>query len=264
MDRELRTTPPFRTIRPRALADVVLTCEHRSSRLPGSIRPTAAERGVLRSHWGFDPGAWAVTRVVSRELDAPAIGGTWSRLLVDLNRAVDDETFARAVAGGLRVSWNSRLAPEARARRAAWVHAVYHAALDRLLAERVALGMRPLLFAIHSFTPELDGARRPFDVGILFDEDETLAVELAVALRASGLDVRYNEPYSGRAGMMYAVERHARHYRLPCLELELNQGLLGRRGAGERLGLLVARGLSRITTRAATSPRHGGRSRPRS
>jgi hypothetical protein len=64
--------------------------------------------------------------------------------------------------------------------------------------------------------------------------------------------------------MMYAVERHARHHRLACLELELNQGLFGRKGASERLGLVVARGLVRITTRAAPSQRRGGRSRRRS
>ncbi len=263
MDRELRATSPYRVIHPHASSGVVLTCEHRANRLPRSIRPTAVERHVLRSHWGFDIGAWALTRVVSRALGAPAIGGTWSRLLVDLNRAVDDPTFAREVAGGVRLSWNSPLAKRALATRATVVHAGYHAALDRLIAARVALGARPVLVAIHTFTPELDGERRPFDAGVLFDEDEALAVRCASALRESGLDVRHNEPYSGRAGMMYAVDRHAWHYRLACLELELNQGLFDRAGAAERLGRAVARALTRITSRAATSS-GDGRSRRRS
>ena len=96
----------------------MLTCEHRANRLPRSIRPTAVERPVLRSHWGFDIGAWALTRVVAHALRAPAIGGTWSRLLVDLNRAVDDPTFTRKVAGGVRLSGNSRLTRQALAERA--------------------------------------------------------------------------------------------------------------------------------------------------
>jgi len=264
MDRELRATPPYRLLNARLHSDLLLTCEHATNRLPRSIRPTAAEREVLGSHWGYDPGAWAVTRFVARALRAPAIAGRWSRLLVDLNRAVDDPTFVREVAGGLRLAWSGRAGRRSRIARAVALHAGYHAALDRLLAERVARGVRPLLVAIHTFTPQLDGAHRPFDAGVLYDGERGLAVRCASALRRAGLSVRYNEPYSGRDGMMYAVDRHARHYGLACLELELNQGLFERADAAQRVGRAVARALERIKSGRATTRRPSGRSRPRS
>jgi len=240
MDRRSRPRLPYHGIRLRSTRGVVLTCEHASNRLPPSIRPDASERVVLRTHWGYDIGGWAVTRAVARILDAPAIGGRWSRLLADLNRRVDDPTFVREIAGGIRLSWNADLRRAERIARALTIHAAYHAALDRLLAARVAVGVRPVLLAIHTFTPELDGERRPFDAGVLYDADRGPAIRCATVLRAAGLLVRYNEPYSGRAGMMYSVDRHGRHYGLPCLELELNQRLFDRAGAAQRLGRIIA------------------------
>ena len=259
---ELRETPPYRVLQARAIAPVLLTCEHATNRMPCSIRPTAAERRVLASHWGFDIGAWPVTRIAASALGAPAVAGRWSRLLVDLNRAVDDPTFARETADGVRLHWNARRGRADLRTRATAVHAGFHGALDRLIAARVAVGVPPLLVAIHTFTPELDGERRPFDAGVLYDADRELARGCARALRDAGLSVRYNEPYSGRAGMMYSVDRHAHAHGLACLELELNQGLFVRPGAAGRLGRVVARALGRITSRGE-SPLPG-RSRPRS
>ena len=37
------------------------------------------------------------------------------------------------------------------------------------------------IFAVHSFTPEYEGSRRHFEVGILFDKGEALAIQLADA-----------------------------------------------------------------------------------
>ena len=60
--------------------------------------------------------------------------------------------------------------------------------------------------------------------------------QLGRSLRRAGLSVRYNQPYSGMAGMMYAVDRHGSHHRLPCLELEIRQDLLLERSNIARIG----------------------------
>ena len=215
----------FELLRPRSLSSLVLTCEHARNRLPPGCSPDALERAILRSHWGFDLGAWQVVRALSRELGASAIGGRWSRLWVDLNRRVDDGTLIRERVDGRLLSWNARLRPTERERRVLRDHAPYHEALDRLLIRRLVRGRRPLLLAVHTFTPRLDGRTRAFDAGVLYEREGRLARALHGELRRSGLRVRYNEPYSGMAGMMYSVDRHGKHHGLPCLELELNQAL---------------------------------------
>src|SRR5262245_54234884 len=86
----------FRLIGPRSLSPIVITCEHASRRLPAGLAPRApAERRVLGSHWGWDIGAWAVTRRLAASLRASAVGGAVSRLVVDLNRSAGDPSLVR-------------------------------------------------------------------------------------------------------------------------------------------------------------------------
>jgi predicted N-formylglutamate amidohydrolase len=58
-----------------------------------------------------------------------------------------------------------------------------------------------LHFSSHTFDPALDPANRTFDVGVLYDPahafEAELAEQLLFQLRAAGLAVRANQPYSG-------------------------------------------------------------------
>src|SRR5262245_66610954 len=105
-----------RTLNTRSLSPLVLTCEHASRELPRGLRPrNRVERGILSSHWGWDIGAWSLTRRLARRLDAGAVGGGWSRLVVDLNRRIGDPTLVRCHAEGR--SEARRVGQEGRAAR---------------------------------------------------------------------------------------------------------------------------------------------------
>ena len=238
--------PPFITLSPRVLSPIVLLCEHATRRLPFSNGVGRAQREVLGTHWGWDIGAWELTRVLARLLRAPAIGGRWSRLLIDLNRRIDDPTLLRDHTETVDLPWNERLSPEDVERRILRYHAPYHEEVDRLILRHLVRGVRPLLLAIHSFTDDYQGRKRQFEAGVLYEHHRSVAHRLGRNLRAAGLSVRYNQPYSGMAGMMYAVDRHGSHHRLPCLELEVNQGLFRKKTAAARLGRIVARALGPI------------------
>ncbi len=239
------TVRPYLSLRPRARAGVLLTCEHATNRLPRGIAASRPEREILASHWGWDIGAWDLTRELSRRLGATAVGGRWSRLLIDLNRAVSEPTLVRQVAGGVALAWNRRLGPAEVERRVLTHHAPYHAEVERRIVSHLVRGARPLILAIHSFAPELSGERRRFEIGVLFGRHSRLARVLGRGLADTGLRVRYNEPYSGLRGMMYSAETHGTRHDLPCLELEVNQGLFEERTAAARLGRAIARVLSR-------------------
>jgi predicted N-formylglutamate amidohydrolase len=239
---------PFKSVsiaRPRT--PLVLTCEHASNRLPpGCGARTAAERALLDTHWAWDIGAWDVARRLAGRLGAAAVGGGVSRLIVDLNRPAVDPTLVRREAGWVKLSWNARVAPINIERRMLEWHLPYHDAVDRAILRLVVHGVRPLLLAVHSFTPVYEGRRREFDLGVLFDRSRVHAELLLRGLRREGFVVRENEPYSGLAGMMYAIHRHGTHHDLPCLELEMNQALFRRRGAAARLAPKIARALAPV------------------
>ena len=241
-------TRPFIRLTPNRLEPFVLTCEHARGQLPKGVRANAAERSVLRSHFGSDIGAWELTREAASRLGTGATGGRWSRLWIDLNRGAGDPMLVRAEAEGQRLGWNQCIGAPEIARRYREVHTPYHNEIDREIVHRLTHGVRPVLLAIHTFTPVWNGRPRRFDAGVLYDENRREATQLVAALREAGLEVRYNQPYSGKRGLMYSIDRHGRQHRLPCLELEINQALFARRGTAARLGRVVAGGLHEIET----------------
>lgn len=242
-----RRPRPYMTLRAAIGTPLLLTCEHATQALPPGVRARPpGEREILASHWGWDIGAWQLTRELATGLQAGAVGFRWSRLWIDVNRRADDPTLIRRAAGGLELSWNRRLPAREVERRVLEAHAPYHEEVDRQILRRVVRGARPLLLAVHSFTPQHDGRRRDFDAGVLYEHHGPLAYRLGRALRQSGLEVRYNQPYSGMAGMMYSADRHGRHHGLPCLELEVNQALFRDRGISRKLARAVVRSVGSL------------------
>lgn len=222
---------------------VVLLCEHASNALPDDLVPSAADVPWMNTHWAWDPGAGAVTRALARLLDAPAVLGTVSRLVCDLNRPLGDPTWLREAVEGHPLSFNRGLGPAARARRVREHWLPYHALADNVLAERTACGQRPLVFSVHSFTPNYLGQRRAVELGVLFEEDEARAEALRTRLAAGGFDARLNEPWSGKQGLIYSPDRHARAHRVPCLEIEIRNDLVADAAGVESISQLVAAAL---------------------
>jgi predicted N-formylglutamate amidohydrolase len=87
---------PYHLLRGRRLSRLLITCEHASAALlPGMEAGAPRVEALLRTHWALDIGIWDVARIVSRRLDATAVGGRYTRLVVDLNRDPNDATLIR-------------------------------------------------------------------------------------------------------------------------------------------------------------------------
>ena len=88
-------------------------------------------------------------------------------------------------------------------------------------------GATPALVSIHSYTPQLRGrAPRPWQVGILWHHDGRIARPLIARLRAEGLRVGDNEPYSGELEGD-TMSRHGTGRGLPHVLIEIRQDLIG-------------------------------------
>ena len=84
------------------------------------------------------------------------------------------------------------------------------------------------------------------DIGLLFDRDERLAFDLAPLLQKQGYFTAYNQPYSGKNGLIYAADRHGRTFSLPYIELEFNQSILSSKERIERVAKDIAFALSQL------------------
>ena len=210
--------------RPLAL---VLSCEHASAHVPTRhARLFAGDAGVLATHRGIDLGASTLARGLARHTGAPLVLGRVTRLLVDLNRSPGRR--------GLFSEYSRALPPEERAALVARWHEPHWQAVAGLVEAALRRGSRALHLGVHSFTPELAGRVRDFDVGLLYDPareaEAALCRRFTHLLQAldPGLRVRANQPYSGAAdGLTTAFRARFGARAYLGIELEINQQRLG-------------------------------------
>ncbi len=236
---------PFELRRGQAGSPVFLSCEHASNRMPEPWSWPAQDLRFRDTHWAIDIGAAELTRDLARALGAPAVLARFSRLLVDPNRELDHPDLFRRQAEGEIVELNRQIDTADRERRVDQLWRPYHEAIDRELARSPA----PIFLAIHTFTPVYLGVSRGVEVGVLFDDpEEKPATFLREAILGAGFDARPNEPYSGRSGMMYSSDRHARAHGCLALELELRQDIALSSDIRGRLLRVLAESLRQIAT----------------
>ncbi|TIX76929.1 MAG: N-formylglutamate amidohydrolase, partial [Mesorhizobium sp.] len=86
------------------------------------------------------------------------------------------------------------------------------------------------------------GVPRPWEIGIIHDDDTSLAAPLIAALRSrQGLAVGVNEPYSPADRVYHTLEFHGRRRRLPCAMIEIrNDEISGEEGQQRWAGLLTS------------------------
>ncbi|MBI5164025.1 MAG: N-formylglutamate amidohydrolase [Magnetospirillum sp.] len=213
--------PPFEAIDGAAGARVLIVCDHASPLIPARYAGLGLAEAVQGDHVGWDIGAAAVARGLARHLGCPAVLSGVSRLVIDCNRGPGDPGSIPACTCGVAVPGNAGLdAREAEARAAAWFRP-YHREIAARLAALRRHGV-PAMVSVHSFTPCLDGWARPWQVGVLWNRDGRMAEPVMAGLRARGLTVGDNQPYSGRE-INYTLDTHAGAAGLPHVSVEIRQ-----------------------------------------
>jgi predicted N-formylglutamate amidohydrolase len=206
----------------------VIVCDHASNRIPEEYRSLGYGGDVLETHIAWDPGALAVSRRLSAQLDAPLFWPDVSRLVIDCNRPPDSTSLIVVESEGRPVPANRSVGAAERRRRLDHIHAPYHDAIDACLARRLAAGRATALIAVHSFTPVFLGKARPWQVGIVFGDDARMADALIRGLADEpALTVGINEPYSPADQVYYTVSRHADPHGLLAAMIEVRNDEIG-------------------------------------
>ena len=217
---------PYELVNQGGRPDLLLLCDHASNHIPPDFNALGLDEADLARHIALDIGIAEVTREMARRLDATALLSRFSRLLVDPNRPLDDPTLIPQISDQVVIPGNRGLGPTDRALRLERFFKPYHAAIADHLDTMLADGVRPAIVSMHSFTPVMKGKERPWQIGVLWNEDGRLPLPLIARLRAAGLVVGDNEPYSGRGGHGYTMHRHADERGLPNVLIEVRQDLI--------------------------------------
>lgn len=218
---------PYRIENADSRAPLLFTCDHASWAVPESLDSLGLKATDLQRHIGWDRGAAEATVRLAKRFDAPAILTRYSRLVIDCNRVPHTADSIPETSDGTTIPGNQGLSQAEAERREDALFRPYHAAINELLQKIHGAGATPIYIAMHTFTPRMNGFRRPWHFGVLWDRDSALAQQLLAALRRNpGIVVGDNEPYSARGKFDFSRMHHASTAGLPYALVEIREDLL--------------------------------------
>lgn len=231
-DSEKGWPPAVEIVNEQGASDIVLLCEHASAYVPEEYGRLGLSEAELHRHIGWDIGAAAVTRHLAALLDAPAFLGTYSRLLIDLNRPPEVSENGANVPASIPVRsertdipGNIGISAEEITRRKTRIFNPYHDCVASHLDKRRDRKTR--LVTIHSFTPVYMEDVRPWHCGVLFNKSRAYAERiLSVLDEENSLVVGANVPYTITEDADYAIPIHGEARGLDSVLIELRQDLI--------------------------------------
>jgi predicted N-formylglutamate amidohydrolase len=212
-------TVPFQILGDPA-APILVVVDHASNHVPDGI-DLGVPAPVLHEHVAYDIGVAEVAALLVAHWDCCAILGGVSRLVIDYNRDASHSSLVPVHSDGHHIEGNSIAEV---AERLVQYYDPYHDAVEQL----ASASHRPFILSLHSFTPALrtqPDEPRPWEIGVLWNEDER-GPRIAMPLfEAAGLIVGEQQPYSGKT-LNASMDRHAEEPGRPYLGVEIRQNLI--------------------------------------
>lgn len=208
----------FRLLGTPRFGGILVVSDHASNRVPDDI-DLGIDSALLTQHIAVDLGVAEVGALMAERAGTAAFQGNVSRLVCDINREPHAPAVIPIASDGHAIPGNAldHAAHQVRLER---FHTPYHTALAALLDESPPA----LVLSLHSFTPQLatSDEPRPWQVGVLYNEDDRAARLAIPLLEAEGLIVGDQLPYSGKL-LNYTMNRHCEAEGRPYLGIELRQ-----------------------------------------
>ncbi len=221
---------PYRIMNAKGHTAGLIICDHASKKIPRGLKGLGIKASEVSRHIGWDIGAAEVTRCLSRKLDMPAILAGYSRLVIDVNRAPDHDEAMPEVSDKTLIKGNIGLTKKARDQRLKEIFWPYQKEIGRQIDRMVKKKTPPLLLAIHSFTPEMGGVKRPWHISILWNKEAVLAKKVMKAIQKKHPQflVGGNEPYTLKDHRFIGstIWRHGEERNLPYVFVEFRQDLI--------------------------------------
>ena len=222
--------PNFETYR--AIGDVAQNpvfffCDHVVNAVPEGFDALGLNPALLAGHIAFDPGAAALSEALATKLKARALFCGFSRLLIDPNRGIDRDDLIVATSDTITIPGNQNLSQSDIEHRLNNYFHPYHQALSDELDALTVRHKDPFVISIHTFSKTLRTPHppRPWEVGLLWSDDQKSAAIMMQSLSEAGIIVGDNQPYSAKI-YNYSVNRHVGSRGLRHITLEVRQDLL--------------------------------------
>lgn len=236
------TFQPWRLLGTPRFGGILVVSDHASNHVPEGM-DLGIDPALLDQHIAIDIGVREVGATMADHPGIAAFQCTVSRLVCDVNREEHAPGVIPIASDGHAIPGNA-IDHEGHLDRLQRFHQPYHASL----AEQLDATPPALILSLHSFTPSLAShpdEARPWQVGILYNEDERAARIAIPLLEAEGLVVGDQQPYSGRL-LNYTMNRHAEAEGRPYLGVEIRQDEIANAEGQARWAARLARLCNRI------------------
>ena len=232
---------PYRQVGTENVRPGGLLCvaDHASNYVPEGIE-LGIDRKLMNEHIALDIGVEGIAERLARRHNMPAHIACVSRLVCDLHRREDEPAVVPSESDGRLIPGNIGADVEARLNL---FHRPYHRALDQMIEK-----LRPrMLVALHSFTPSMETSdeERPWEVALLYNQDDRAARHAIRLFGEQGLNVGDNQPYSGRQ-LNATMDRHAEANGIPYCTVEIRQDQIATEAGQARWAVLLADVLGRV------------------
>lgn len=236
---------PVDIINEHGKANIILISEHASNHIPDEYNNLGLSDEQLELHIAWDIGIGEVTRNLAEMLDAPAILAGFSRLLIDANRGLDQDGLIPTTSDGHIIHGNQGLDGLAAQERIDRFYQPFHDKTDAIIKKKSVTNHAPIIYNMHSFTPEMNGFSRPWNSGMLWNRDPRVANALKIRLEAHGYTVGDNEPYSGQE-LNHTMNTHGTKHGFPHVNIEIRQDEIGHTAGINKWSEILAKELNDI------------------
>ncbi|MFN7003057.1 MAG: N-formylglutamate amidohydrolase [Roseinatronobacter sp.] len=239
------------------IPDLILICEHASNHVaPPWI---GADTALLASHAASDLGALGLAQALGAALAQAGhrielIHAPLSRLIYDLNRSPDRIDACPAKTEIHDVPMNQGLQAADRLARMEALYLPFHNLVRARVARALALGSRPAIVTVHSYTPIWHGRARDVEFGVIHDDLPALAQAILAHAEGLGLKVALNQPYSAADHVTHTLRLHALPYGLDNAMLEIRNDLLASPAQQTEMATRLAPVISRAVKHLSEAP----------
>lgn len=250
--------PPYEIINPHGSAPFILSCEHAGNQVPENLKLLGLKPEDYHRHYAVDIGADALTRDLAMFLDAPAILGTYSRMVIELNRPLDHPTlFGRGDGGD--IPGNAQMSQQDREARIHEIWEPYHIALDQLIEKVGKRHHNKIAYlSIHSFTRQFLNFERPWDITFLWVQDDRIARHGVRYFENLGYHCADNLPYDIQKLGPCSTTLHGDSRRIPNAYIEYRNDHIAERSDARHWAHLSANMLKNYTAQDAALTTYQG------
>ena len=171
----------------------LLVVDHASNFIPEIYNSLGLKKSLINSHIAYDVNILKISKKIGSLLDATVISAQYSRLIIDLNRGIEDPTLIPSISDKKIIPGNVLITKSNRAKRIKKIYNNYHLSIEEL----IRIKKIKLIISMHSFNPVFKNNIRKVEIGILSNKDRRYSDLLIKNIKNKGFHIGDNDPYKG-------------------------------------------------------------------